>query len=88
MESGTPGHRDSQIVVVDLGEPQSQEQVRRLSKGKGKLYKQVERVVDDLIEAGTVKSNAQTVVIVVREFPFPFPSFSRFWQDDDKDKDD
>jgi hypothetical protein len=32
----------------------------------------VERIVADLAEAGTVKSGAQPVVIVVREVPSPF----------------
>ena len=42
----------------------------------------VERIVADLVEAGTVKSTAQPVVIVVREFPAPF------WSMDDDDDDD
>jgi hypothetical protein len=40
----------------------------------------VERIVADLVEAGTVKSTAQPVVIVVRETPVPFWSFE---EDDD-----
>ena len=55
------------MVVVDLGEPQSSLQVTRLRKGQGKLMTHVEQIVNDLIEAGTVKSTAQPVVIVVRE---------------------
>jgi hypothetical protein len=55
------------MVVVDLGEPQSSLQVTRLRKGQGKLMTHVEHIVNDLIEAGTVKSTAQPVVIVVRE---------------------
>jgi hypothetical protein len=78
--TGTGAHEQSQsgktqqskaptqpIVVVDLGEAQSSEQVNRLRKGRGKLMGRVEHIVEDLIKAGTVKSTAQPVVIVVRE---------------------
>ena len=61
----------SHIVVVDLDEPQSPVAVKRLRKGKGKLFNHVERIVKDLVEDGTVKANAQPVVIVVRELPGP-----------------
>jgi len=60
-------------IIVDLGEPQSPVQIRRLRKGKGKLFSHVERIVDDLVHAGTVKSNAQPVVIIVRELPRLWP---------------
>jgi hypothetical protein len=69
----------SQIVIVDLDEAQSPQQVRRLRKGRGKLMTRVERIVNDLIESGTVKSTAQPVVIVVRESSSPFS----FLGDDD-----
>jgi len=70
----------SQIVVVDLGEPQSSVDVSRLCKGKGKLLTRVEKIVKDLVDDGTVKSNAQAVVLVVREFPVP-----PWFKDDDDD---
>jgi Family of unknown function (DUF6200) len=60
-------------IIVDLGEPQPAAQIRRLRRGKGKLFHQVERIVDDLARAGTVKSNAQAVVIIVRELPGIWP---------------
>jgi hypothetical protein len=69
-----------QIVVVDLGEAQSSRQIKRLRKGHGKLMTHVEQIVNDLIEAGTVKSTAQPVVIVVREYS---SSFFGFGADDD-----
>ena len=62
----------SELVVVDLGEAQSTREVRRLRKGRGKLMNRVERIVDDLVDAGTIKSTAQPVVIVVRESVSPF----------------
>jgi hypothetical protein len=61
----------SSIVVVDLGEPHSHEAVKRLCKGKGSLFTHVDKIVKDLVADGTVKSNAQPVVIVVREYPTP-----------------
>jgi hypothetical protein len=78
--AGTTEHRESrgqektgksEIVIVDLDEPQSPQQIRRLRKGRGKLATRVERIVNELIEAGTVKSTAQPVVIVVRESMSP-----------------
>jgi uncharacterized protein DUF6200 len=71
----------SQIVVVELGETQSSRDVKRLRKGQGKLFTHVERIVNDLVEAGTVKASAQPVVIVVREIPSPLDFFES--EDDD-----
>jgi uncharacterized protein DUF6200 len=74
----------SQIVIVDFGEAQSAQQVRRLRKGRGKLVTSVERIMSDLVADGTVKSTAQPVVIVVRETPV---SFWPFGGDDEEDDD-
>jgi hypothetical protein len=71
----------SQIVVVDLDEAQPARRVKLLRKGRGKLMTRVERIVADLAEAGTIKSSAQPVVIVVREAPAPF----WFLENDDDD---
>jgi len=78
--------RDSktQIVVVDLDQPQPSPLVSRLRKGKGKLFDKVERIVKDLVADGTVKSGAHPVVIVVREVPAPPWAFG---PDDDDDED-
>jgi hypothetical protein len=72
----------SQVVVVDLGAPQSSVEVQRLTKGKGKLFKHVDQIVKDLVAQGTVKSGAQPIVIVVREYPVP-PWVSGADDDDD-----
>jgi DNA-binding TFAR19-related protein (PDSD5 family) len=71
------------IVVVDLDEPQSSVRVRRLRKGKGKLYNHVQRIIKDLVQDGTVKATAQAIVIVVREVPVP----PWVYADDDDDDD-
>lgn len=81
-ESREHDKSSSKIVVVDLDEPQSGLAVRRLRKGKGKLFKHVEQIVKDLAEDGTVKSGAQPIVIVVREMP------SAPWAFGDDDDDD
>ena len=82
--TSAPEPRDtskSQIVVVDLGKPQSSVAVKRLTKGKGELFKHVDQIVKDLQSQGTVKPGAQAVVIVVREYPVP-PWFSSADDDD------
>jgi Family of unknown function (DUF6200) len=55
------------LVVVDLGKRQSPKNIKRLRKGRGKLVPRVEHIIDELIQAGTVKADTQAVVIVVRE---------------------
>jgi hypothetical protein len=75
----------SQIVIVDLNEAQPAQQVRRLRKGKGRLVTKVERIVGDLVQAGTVRSSAQPVVIVLRELPSPPWPFGTDEDDDDDD---
>jgi hypothetical protein len=76
--AGTTEHREprdragkSEIVIVDLDKVQTPRDVRLLRKGKGKLTSRVERIVNDLVAAGTVKPTAQPVVIVVRESMSP-----------------
>jgi hypothetical protein len=76
--AGTTEHREPrdkagkpEIVIVDLDKVQTQRDVRLLRKGRGKLTSRVERIVNDLVAAGTVKPTAQPVVIVVRESMSP-----------------
>lgn len=60
------------LVVVDLDERQSSKQLRRLRIGEGKLLDRIERIVAELKAAGTIQSNAQPVVLIVREeLPWP-----------------
>ena len=73
-------HGKSSMVIVELDEPQSSVAVKRLRKGKGSLYKNVEQIVKDLTDEGTIKSGAQPVVIIVQEIPAPPWAF-----DDDDD---
>jgi hypothetical protein len=75
-----------QLVVVDLGQRQSPKQVRRLRKGRGKLIQHIDDIVEELTASGTVKANAQPVVIIVRErppLPWPLASMPDAYDDDD-----
>lgn len=80
-----------QLVVVELSGVRTPDQVRRLREGRGKLMRDIDDVIEELGESGTVKAGSQPVVIVVREAPLPFP-----WPfdppdldvDDDDDNDD
>ena len=63
----------SQIIVVDLEERQASKQIRRLRNGEGKLMDHIEKIISELSEAGTIKSGAQPVVVIVSEdLPWPF----------------
>ena len=63
----------SQIIVVDLEERQASKQIKRLRNGEGKLMDHIEKIISELSEAGTIKSGAQPVVVIVREdLPWPF----------------
>ena len=64
---GTDKASGSQLLVVDLGKRQSPKQLKRLRKGRGELVGRIDQIVNDLVEAGTVKAGAQPIVIVVRE---------------------
>ena len=70
------------VCVVDLGE-HSRRRVRRLRRGEGRLMEKVEDAVASLQSNGVLASNAQTVVVVVRQEP----SLSGLWDDDDDDDD-
>lgn len=71
------------VCVVDLGE-HSRRRVRRLRRGEGRLMERVEDAVAALQENGVLASEAQTVVVVVRQEP----SLGLFRDRDDDDDDD
>lgn len=73
-----PTPASPKVVIVDIGERQSTSEVRSLLKGEGKLLDHVEKIVADLVAAGTVAGSAQPVVFVVRELSSP---------EDDEDED-
>lgn len=69
------------VVIVDIGERQSPEDVKSLRHGEGKLIDHVERIMADLVAAGTVGSLVQPVVFVIRETSSPV-------DEEDEDDDD
>lgn len=71
-EEGTDEAVASPVVVVDMGE-HTRERVKKLRKGKGKLFRHVGDTVADLMEEGVLDGDAQTVIVVVeREPEFPW----------------
>jgi len=50
-----------------------------MRKGKGRLLKHIDQIVEDLTADGTIKGNTQPVVIIVQELP------SSPWLLDDED---
>ena len=55
------------VVVVELSKVRSHEQVRRLRTGRGRLATDINEVVNELVQSGTIKADTPPVVIVVRE---------------------
>jgi hypothetical protein len=53
-------------VIIDLGK-HKRKQVKKLRRGEGKLLDDVRGAVAELRTAGTLKADAQPVIIVVRE---------------------
>lgn len=77
QSAGTPSTASgSDLLVIDLAKRQSRKRVKALRKGQGKLMTRIEGIVSELVATGTIKANAQPVVIIVREEPpllWPFP---------------
>jgi uncharacterized protein DUF6200 len=76
----------SQLVVVELTGRRTPKQIKRLRKGRGKLLLDIDEVVRELTDAGTIKAGAPPVVIVVRETTSP--SWLLDTVEDDEDADD
>jgi hypothetical protein len=80
-----------QLVLVDLSRRQTPKQVKRLRQGRGSLVTRIDEIVDELIQSGTLKADAQPVVIVVREkisMPWPFTNMELEDEDEEEDDDD
>jgi nitrous oxide reductase len=85
----TETHGKSPLVVVELARRRSPDQVRRLRKGRGKLVIDIEDTVAELVNSGTIKAEAQPVVIVVREAALPLMwALDEDEEDDDDDDED
>jgi hypothetical protein len=78
-----------QLVLVDLSRRQTPKQIKRLRKGRGTLITRIDEIVEELVQSGTVKADAQPVVIVVREkvsLPWPFANMD-YDEEDEEDHD-
>jgi hypothetical protein len=53
-------------IIVDLGKKRRKD-VRRLRRGQGKLFDQVNTTIQELKTAGTISSHAEPVILVVRQ---------------------
>ncbi len=53
-------------LIVDLGR-KPRKQIKRLRKGRGKLFAKVTDTLQELKTASTISSNAEPVVVIVRE---------------------
>jgi hypothetical protein len=80
--------KQQQYVVVELSRVRPPDQVKRLREGRGKLMRDIDDVIEELTESGTVKPGSP-LVIVVREaappfaWPFDPPDFDRVEDDND-----
>jgi hypothetical protein len=83
LAAGSTAADRSKLVVVELSEVHAEAQVSGLRTGQGALVNRIQRIVDDLVEAGTLKAGAQTVVLVVRESaPFLFSTLASDEEED------
>ena len=55
-------------IVIDLGK-KSRKQIRRAREGTGKLMDEINLTLDELRAQGTIKADAQPVLIIVRQKP-------------------
>ena len=81
--------KKTQLVLVDLSRRQTPKQISRLRKGRGSLIPRIDKIVEELVNSGTVKAEAQPVVIIVREtVTLPWPFVNLDYDNDDEDEDD
>ena len=53
-------------IILDLGKHR-RKQIRRLSRGKGKLMAEVSRSIEELRVAGKISKSAQPLIVIVKE---------------------
>ena len=56
----------TQTIVMDLGN-KKRRQIRRLRKGRGRLYRKIKEALDDMRDANHIDADAQAVIVIVRE---------------------
>jgi hypothetical protein len=83
-----PAHQP-QLIVVELERARTPEQVRRLRRGRGPILRDIDEVVEELVESGTVKRGTQPIVMIVREIsPLLWPLNIADYEEDEEDEDD
>jgi hypothetical protein len=55
-------------IIIDLGK-KSRKQIRRAREGTGKLMDAINVTLDELRAQGTIKPDAQPVLLIVRQKP-------------------
>lgn len=55
------------MIVVEVGKKQSGKRIRQLQKGRGKLFENIEQMMEELRAKGAIGENAQPVVVVVKK---------------------
>ena len=55
-------------IIIDLGK-KSRKQIRRAREGTGKLMDEINGTLSELRAQGTIKADAQPVLIIVRQKP-------------------
>jgi hypothetical protein len=53
-------------VIIDLGKKKKQ-QIRNLTKGRGRLLRDITEITDELAASGEIDAGAQPLIVVVRE---------------------
>ncbi len=54
------------FVIVDLGRKKKQ-QIRNLTKGRGRLMRDIADLTDELVASGEIAAGVQPLVVIVRE---------------------
>jgi hypothetical protein len=70
VETGKTASRTATVapIIIDLGK-KSRKQVRLAREGAGKLMDEISVTLEDLRADGTIKPDAQPVLIIVRQKP-------------------
>ena len=70
VEAGKTATKTATVapIIIDLGK-KSRKQVRLVREGAGKLMDEISVTLEDLRADGTIKPDAQPVLIIVRQKP-------------------
>ena len=63
----TPESDKKSVVVIDIGKKYRRKHVRRLRKGRGRLMRKLEGLLEDLREDKSLGDNIKPIVVVVKQ---------------------